>query len=224
MLMVEAEVVVRGIEGEGKGEMRCWGGRGGGASPLRNIGLGGGGLTTAGADAEALGVQLAWDWVWVWLLVGVAVELGPAPSSPPSPAPEGVVGGPLLLAMLLANRDVNSLTLDPPPCCCLTGGVANGDVGAGRSGDGDTAPGDTGLRWNGEFLVAVGAPREPDPIGEAYDPSGDGLYGPAVGVACYHDTRDGTGLAIGLRYSCIGLIDGASRTMVLPGSHLYKVT
>lgn len=188
MLMVEAEVVVRGIEGEGKGEMRCWGGRGGGASPLRNIGLGGGGLTTAGADAEALGVQLAWD-DWVWL-VGVdkgagapSPRPGPAPSGPPSPTP-GAVGGPLLLAMLLANRDVNSLTLAPPgcPCCLLTGGVANGDVGAAcRSGDGDA--GDTALRWNGEFLVAVGAPREPDPIGEAYDPSGDGLYGPAVGVA-----------------------------------------
>lgn len=119
--------------------------------------------------------------------------------------------------MLLANRDVNSLTLDPPPdsdcCCCLTGGVANGDVAACRSGDGDT--GDTALRWNGEFLVVVGAPRGADPIGEAYDPSGDGLYGPAVGVACYDDTRDGTGLAIGLWKSCIELFDGESRTMVL---------
>lgn len=218
--MEEAVVVVRCIEGEGKGEMRCWGGRGGGASPLRNIGLGGGGLTTVGAEAEALGVQLAWDCVWI--VVGVAVEAGPAPpSGPPSPAPEGVVGGPLLLlAMLLANRDVNSLTLDPLSCWCLTGGVANGDVGAGRSGDGEAAPGDTALRWNGEFLVAVGAPREPDPIGEAYDPSGDGLNGPAVGVACNDDTRDGPELAIGIGKSCMGFkfIDGhdrASRTMVL---------
>ena len=87
----------------------------------------------------------------------------------------------------------------------------NGDVAAAcRSGDGDT--GDTALRWNGEFLVAVGGPREPDPIGEAYDPSGDGLYGPAVGVAClrWHARRDWSAIGTCVK-SCIGLdsFDGA---------------